>query len=112
GEPPQMELGQKVPDILAAANRVQCRAAAGAIFAQPLPHPLTCSVDDIIFRLLGAQSSHCLIQSCLGILFLMLHRLPLANFVKSFFNRARVRCSTTATTAGEVCIMPAISRLL
>src|SRR5262245_59007660 len=108
----QTILGQQGFHILATADGVHGELGSLPLLAQTLPYPFPRCLDGFCLRLLAAQCAHRIFEACLQVLFLMLHRLPLANSLNSFLSRARVRCSTTATTAGEVFISPAISRLL
>src|SRR6185312_9754027 len=104
-------LHQKPAHIGAAMNRFT--GGHSGTLAELLPDSLSGDLHQLPVRLICAHGGYGLFQHLLWFIFLALHRVPLAfTDLKSFFNRARVRCNTTATTAGDVFIRPAISRLL
>src|ERR1051326_4070709 len=103
-------LRKELANIFAAPDGFNLTYRSGQLLCDALPHAITGGIHGLTVWLLGANRGQRLLQFLLCI-FRVLHRDCLV-FVKSFLRRARVRCSTTATTAGEVFIMAAISRLL
>ena len=94
---------QQRPHLLAAFKaRVICKRNT-----QPSRHLFSRSGELTSFRLGLAHRLDCLVQHFV----LVLHRFPRSISVSRFFSFDRTWCSVTATTACDVCISAATSRL-
>src|SRR5947209_2087000 len=103
-------LGKELKDISAAPDGIDLPRRCGDLLAHALPHALTGGAHGFAIGLLRTHGCQRLFEPSFG--FLWFHRVCLPRPLKSFLRRERVRCRTTATTAGEVFIIAAISRFV